>query len=346
MYKHLLVPIDNSSLSAANVTSATQLAKTLGARISYFHAVADFGATNDGALMRAIDPEKYVNEQEGDRKAILAKAVVSTRHMGVTCDGYSASSDHPVEAILKAANELGCDLIVMASHGAKGVGAWLGGGSKTQKVLKQSNVSVLVTRVESNVPLTAGERALGVIRDEHRTLAVVMDSMRQYALEFAAGKGGEPERQVMHAMLDYVKAFPQKLHHPKEEKYLHPALRERCPSISGVLDELEAQHKAEAKLVEALDQALTAWEPGNATSTQALIKALEALVEMVIQHIGKEEREVLPVAAQYLTDADWQLADKAFAENRDPQFDALESEELRQLFVRIAKMTQKLGASN
>lgn len=344
MYKHLLVPIDNSSLSASNVSSATQLAKTLGARISFFHAVPDFGATNDGALMHAIDPAKFVEGLEGDRKAILAKAVVTTRHMGVACDGYSVRSDHPAEAIVKAAVELGCDLIVMASRGAKGVSAWLG-GSKTQRVLKQSNVSLLVTRVEANDPLTARERAIGVIKDEHRTLAVVMDSIKQYAAEFAAGKAGEAERQTLQAMLDYVKAFPQKLHHPKEEQYLHPALREHCPSVNGVLAELEKQHEAETGLVKTMDQALKAWTVGDVVSTQTLVNAMNALVEAVIQHIGKEEREVLPLAAQHLTDADWERADKAFAENRNPQFDTLESEELRQLFVRIANMTQKMGAS-
>ncbi|HEX5805614.1 MAG TPA: universal stress protein [Macromonas sp.] len=344
MYQHLLVPVDNSSLSAANVVTATQLAKSLGARISFFHAVPDFGATDEGALLHAIDPVKFAEGLEGDRKAILAKAVVTTRHMGVACDGYSVRSDHPAEAIVRAAAELGCDLIVMASRGAKGVSAWLG-GSKTQKVLKQSNVSLLVTRVEANDPLTARERAMGVIKDEHRTLAVVMDSIRQYAVEFAEGKAGEAERQTLQAMLDYVKAFPQKLHHPKEEAYLHPALRERCPSVAGVLAELEEQHQTEAGLVKTTDQALKAWQPADQDSTVALVKAMEALVDLVLRHIGKEEREVLPLAAQHLTDSDWQQADKAFAENRNPQFDTLESEELRQLFVRIANMTQKMGSS-
>jgi nucleotide-binding universal stress UspA family protein len=56
MYQHLLVPIDASPLSAANVQAAVQLARSLGARITFFHATADYVATSEGALLHASDP--------------------------------------------------------------------------------------------------------------------------------------------------------------------------------------------------------------------------------------------------------------------------------------------------
>lgn len=342
MYKHLLVPVDNTSLSAANVTVATSLAKSMGARISYFHATPDFGSTGEGALIHAIDPDKFQDGAVGEQHAIVSKAVVTTRYMGVPCEGYAVPSDHPAEAIVRAATDLGCDLIVMASRGAKGVSSWLG-TSQTQKVLKHASVSLLVTRVEANEPLTARERALGVIKDEHRALAVVMDSMRQIAKAIGAGTATESDQRSLQAMLGYVKAFPQRLHHPKEEQYLHPMLRQRCPEAGSVLEELEAQHRRETELVQAVDGTLSAWRVADAVSSAALIGALETLAEAVLQHMGKEEREVLPLAEQYLTDADWQRAAEAFDENKNPEFSDLEAEELRQLFVRIAKMTQDVA---
>jgi nucleotide-binding universal stress UspA family protein len=145
MYQHLLVPVDDSSLSAANVTSATRLAKALCARITFFHATPDFAATGEGALLRSIEPDKFQEGQVGERHSILSKAMVSAKYVGVDAHAVSGSSDRPAEAIVAAAVAQGCDLIVMASHGRRGAAAVLL-GSETQKVLAHSKVPVLVHR--------------------------------------------------------------------------------------------------------------------------------------------------------------------------------------------------------
>lgn len=344
MYKHLLVPIDGTVLSNANVTAAVNLAKATGACISFFHAVPDFGSTSDGALMHAIDPDKFQEGHDGSQHAIVSKAVVTTRYQGVPCEGYSATTDRVAEAIVGAAQDLGCDLIVMASRGTKGVGAWLG-ASKTAKVLKLSPISLLVTRVEANEPMTAREQALAIIKDEHRALAVVMDAMRQMGQDIAAGQVAEGDGHMLQSMLDYVKAFPQRLHHPKEEQYLHPLLLRRCPESASVLVELERQHRHEAELVRAVEVALNDSRASQMVASPALVQAMEDLAEAVLQHMGKEEREVLPLAEQHLTEADWRRTADAFDENKNPEFADLDAEELRQLFVHIAKMTQEVSTT-
>ena len=60
MYKHLLVPVDDTAASSTNVDAAVSLARCLQARITFFHATADWGATQDGELTRVISPASYL----------------------------------------------------------------------------------------------------------------------------------------------------------------------------------------------------------------------------------------------------------------------------------------------
>ncbi len=334
MYRHLLVPVEDSSLSAANVNSSTRLAKQLGARITFFHATPDFAATGEGALLRSIEPEKFQEGQVGERHSILSKAMVSAKYVGVDASAVSGSSDRPAEAIVAAAVAQGCDLIVMASRGARGVAAWLN-GSQTQRVLKQSPIALLVTRVEANEPLRASERALAVIQDEHRSLAVVLAAMQQVVK--AAGAGPLPEHDVisLKAMIGYVRDFPQRLHHPKEEQYLHPPLRLHHPESVVLLAELETQHRREAELVAAVEAALTS---SGTASVAPLAESIDQLAVAVIDHIGLEERKVLPMALEHLLEEDWQAAAEAFTGHQSPQFSDMATEDLHQLFVRISSL--------
>lgn len=334
MYRHLLVPVDDSSLSAANVSSATQLAKQLGARITFFHATPDFAATGEGALLRSIEPEKFLEGQVGERYSILSKAMVSAKYGGVDASAVAGSSDRPAEAIVAAAVAQGCDLIVMASRGARGVAAWMN-GSQTQRVLKQSPIALLVTRVEANEPLRASERALAVIQDEHRSLAVVLAAMQQVVAAVGADRMPASDLISLKAMIGYVRDFPQRLHHPKEEQYLHPPLRLRHPESVVLLAELETQHRREAELVAAVEAAIAA--SGTASAAQ-LAESIDQLAVAVIDHIGLEERKVLPMALEHLLEEDWQAAAEAFTGHQSPQFSDMATEDLHQLFVRISSL--------
>ncbi|HET7096315.1 MAG TPA: universal stress protein, partial [Casimicrobiaceae bacterium] len=121
MFKHLLVPLDNSPLSVESVRQAVELARELNAKVTFFHAKADYGVTSIGALERVMAPAAFNDNVAGEARAILAKAEVVARAAGVAYDSTIATSDRPHEAILDAAELLGCDLIFMASHGHRGV---------------------------------------------------------------------------------------------------------------------------------------------------------------------------------------------------------------------------------
>jgi len=147
MFKHLLVPTDGSPLSDKAVERAVSFAKEGKAQLTFFFVVPD-GSTSlygDAALLRSIDPQSITKNIDQRIHNVLNKAQVVAEAAGVSCQLLSAVSNQPFEAIIAAAKNGGCDLILMASHGYSGVKGLLI-GSQTQKVLTHSTIPVLVYR--------------------------------------------------------------------------------------------------------------------------------------------------------------------------------------------------------
>lgn len=147
MFRHLLVPTDGSELSAQAVSKAVAFASETKARLTFFFAVPNMDSSlyGEASLMRALDPElldQRVNEQA---RSVLGGAEILAKGAGVPSASACAIADEPYEGILAAAIQHGCDMILMASHGRKGVKGLLL-GSQTQKVLTHSKIPVLVYR--------------------------------------------------------------------------------------------------------------------------------------------------------------------------------------------------------
>jgi nucleotide-binding universal stress UspA family protein len=144
MYKRILVPTDGSEITAKAVRQAIDLAKLCGAEVLTLSAKEPFpyGAISE---MQPTPPQEFFDAQEriaGQRiQGVLAAAQAS----GVSCRAITVEALHPWEAICEQAKAEGCDLIVMASHGRRGVAALLL-GSETQKVLTHATIPVLVVR--------------------------------------------------------------------------------------------------------------------------------------------------------------------------------------------------------
>lgn len=330
MYSHLLVPTDGTALSAANVRSAVDLAAAFGARITFLHAVADFAATSDGAVLHTIDPALFEQQALGDTYVVLAKAVASARAAGVPSSALSCTSSRPAEAIVQAATQQACDLIVMASRGTRGIENWWS-GSQTERVLRKAPTALLVTRVEASVPLLDDERALAVIYDEHRSIAATMQCLTELTSQ------AEPldvlACEQVRLLVGYLREFPQRLHHPKEEEYLHRLLRQRFPDCEEHLAELEAQHDREEQLLTAVERALTMADDA------VLRAAIGTLVQAIGDHLGCEERTVFPLARAHLQPQDWAEIATAFEANGDTRFNSLTTTEFGALFRRIANLT-------
>ena len=144
MYKHILVPTDGSDITGKAIDTAITLAKSLGARISTVSVKEPFpySAVSE---MQAIPPQEFFEAQDRIAANNLQAVKAACAAAGLACDGAAVDALHPWEAILEQAKSGDCDLIVMASHGRRGVSALLL-GSETQKVLTHSAIPVLVVR--------------------------------------------------------------------------------------------------------------------------------------------------------------------------------------------------------
>ena len=148
MLKHLLVATDGSKLSDKAVNAAIGLARDLGAKLTGFHATEDYPIMpfpEYAMFAESLTPAMWKEDEEKRARRMLEKVEAKARKAGVACDTNFSLALHPYEAILQAAKKARCDLIVMASHGRRGIqGVVL--GSETNKVLTHSKLPVLVVR--------------------------------------------------------------------------------------------------------------------------------------------------------------------------------------------------------
>lgn len=345
MYRHLLVPIDATDLSIDIIGQAVEYARTLGARITFFHALPDHAASlfGDAEIIRAAAPEDFVYAFEGRARELLVKAESAARAQGVPCSSRSAVIDSPYEGIIAAARDAGCDLIFMASHGRRSsVGMML--GSQTLKVLTHTEIPVLVAAMRNPPPPA---RAIGIIRDEHRSLAAVMH-VWMHALADARKQGTLPDAALMRAIVHYIRTFPLAQHHPKEDEHLFRRLRLRTNTLEAELDELERQHERDRQMVAELGSMVEDLfgdhgERRKPVDTAALEQAVSRYANFLWEHLGREEGVILPAAQRYLTSDDWNEIDAAFAQNRDSRFGGDIDAELRRLFSRIVNVGAEAG---
>lgn len=144
MYKRILVPTDGSDITAKAVQSALSLAKAVGATLATISVKEPFPYSAISE-MQPVPPQEFYDAQERIAASRVKAVVDAAQAAGIGCDAYTVEALHPWEAILDQAKQLDCDLIVMASHGRRGVAAMLL-GSETNRVLTHSHLPVLVVK--------------------------------------------------------------------------------------------------------------------------------------------------------------------------------------------------------
>ncbi|HVB47849.1 MAG TPA: universal stress protein [Burkholderiales bacterium] len=148
MYKHILVPTDGSRLSAKAVKAAARLAKSLGAKLTGLYVIPPYVPPMYGEAVVYVpeaSPKRYKELSEKEAKKALAAVEIEAQTAGVPCKGVSLTADQAWQGIIRTARAKKCDLIVMASHGRRGLTGLLL-GSETTKVLTHSKTPVLVCR--------------------------------------------------------------------------------------------------------------------------------------------------------------------------------------------------------
>ncbi|HET6439233.1 MAG TPA: hemerythrin domain-containing protein [Anaeromyxobacter sp.] len=181
-------------------------------------------------------------------------------------------------------------------------------------------------------------RAIAAIEDEHRSLGAVLHGL-EFLVGEALARGRTPDLPLLRAMLHYIRAYPERLHHPAEDRTLFTRLRLRTREADSAIAQLAAEHAGgEARLSE-LAKALDRLEANLPGAAESLERQVRAYADFHWAHMRREEEEVLPVAQRVLTPEDWGAVHDAFAAHQAPAFGAADvADEFRQLFSRIVSM--------
>ena len=144
MFKRILVPTDGSDITTKAIDTAVGLARTLGAQIQAISVKEPFPYSAISE-MQPPPPKEFFDAQARIAAKRIQAVTAACAAADVPCEAFTIEALHPWEAIIEHAKAQQCDLMVMASHGRRGVSALLL-GSETQKVLTHSSVPVLVVR--------------------------------------------------------------------------------------------------------------------------------------------------------------------------------------------------------
>ena len=139
MYSHILITTDGSELAQRGVDHGLTLAKNLGSKVTVLTVTEPYPFHSPATV------ETWTNAQKKHADAALATADATASKMGLNAELVQTSNSSPAEAIVETAKELGCSLIVMASHGRRGISRLLL-GSQTAEVVHYSAIPVLVVR--------------------------------------------------------------------------------------------------------------------------------------------------------------------------------------------------------
>jgi len=147
MYKHILIPIDGSATADKAIEAGIEFARSAKAKVTLFTAVPEYQPPGDAELMarRVVSLWDHERISRDRAQAILRPAAERLRAAEVECATAYAECNRPHEAIIDAARAHCCDLILMSSHGRRGLSElWY--GSETHAVLKHSSIPTLVYR--------------------------------------------------------------------------------------------------------------------------------------------------------------------------------------------------------
>ena len=138
MYTHILIPTDGSELAGKGVQHGVALAKRIGAKVTILTVLPPDMITADREVME-------IRKERTQKHAEEVLGAVAMQTAGVACETIQVEHVDPYQAIIDTADSKGCDLIVMASHGRRGISAIVL-GSETVKVLTHCKIPVLVYR--------------------------------------------------------------------------------------------------------------------------------------------------------------------------------------------------------
>jgi branched-chain amino acid transport system ATP-binding protein len=172
-------------------------------------------------------------------------------------------------------------------------------------------------------------KALSIIQAEHRNLGVTLLCFESL-LSDIRNKQREADIGLFRAIIRYIDSFLYRVHHPKEDEHLFPALRRCHPDASDLIASLQEDHHNGSSICRGLGDILDRCASGEAGFDELHDAALD-YIRHERRHIGTEEREILPLAREFLSASDWAPINEAFGTNNDPMFGVAPQQHYEQL---------------
>lgn len=161
--------------------------------------------------------------------------------------------------------------------------------------------------------------AVKTLKNEHRNLAQVLNCLSD-EVDRIRDLDEKPDLDLLFSIVYYIRVFPDRHHHPKEDEFLFKRLRQRTHEANQVIGELEREHEEFEQLLKNLEQALRNYDQRYPKGFDELERQVQAYLEFQWQHMKKEEDLVLPIAVKALLDEDWAAMNNAFLRHDDPMF--------------------------
>ena len=160
---------------------------------------------------------------------------------------------------------------------------------------------------------------IDTIRTDHQNFRRVLEAL-QSVIDNLGYPPTRRELDIMYSAVYYMRVFPDRHHHPKEERYVLAALRDACPDCGSLLSDIEKEHAQSVEILKQIEALLEGLEKGASQDIKPLQAIVREYVRQQGQHMRREERELLPLAEQHLSMSDWERINAAFRSDRDPLF--------------------------
>ncbi len=192
---------------------------------------------------------------------------------------------------------------------------------------------------------------LQILQTEHRNMWRLASAMNALARDLPRpdDADGQQDLRTIALMLDYIDAFTDRFHHPKEDDFLFKVLAQRCEAARVQIAQLQQQHRDGPEYRQQLKALIAARIAGEPIELAAVRTRIEQYCSHLVEHIRIEESTLMPLARQSLTAQDWQEIDAAFADNDDPVFGEHAQADMLALRTRIIHLAPEpigLGGSD
>ncbi|KVU53533.1 universal stress protein [Burkholderia cepacia] len=311
MYRHLLVTVDGAPGGIDAIGHALELARAVGARVTFLLA----GAAPASRLSGARLPEHGAKVEAAARAQGLSHAIAGA---GLPGAGHPGAGDAAPGAL---AAELGCDLIGVAAlpHDADAAAC-----AQRQHLLATSGVPVLVC-TSRRTPAEA--RVMARCLDAHRAVGGLLHALMASGVDADARQRQASDAQhglmvsavhadvpLLHAAdaqraLASLAALQRARVGTAAEAHLFAALRVRAECVAAELDELDRQRQRDAQALDALERIAADGLPSAAFDA-----ALARYAHGAFEQMGRMEGVIFPAARRYLGDADWAGLDDPLAD--------------------------------